>query len=91
MNARHKSADRALFYFYLALWVWLPLPLGSNRVWAVSVVEIAVFLLTTGWLVLYLRGKVRINDTFKMALLPVTLLFLFVFWKTSIPLAATNW
>ncbi len=80
MNARHKSADRALFYFYLALWVWLPLPLGSNRVWAVSVVEIAVFLLTTGWLVLYLRGKVRINDTFKMALLPVTLLFLFVFW-----------
>lgn len=49
--------DRWIFLALLVLLVWLPLARGSNRLWAVSLFEVYVFLLAAGWLFLYLRGR----------------------------------
>ncbi|WP_406828082.1 O-antigen ligase family protein [Microbulbifer sp. ARAS458-1] len=43
-----------LFYGLLALLFWLPIPLGSHRPWAWSLMEVWVFALTAGWLLLNL-------------------------------------
>ncbi|WP_367990314.1 O-antigen ligase family protein [Vibrio sp. NTOU-M3] len=37
-----NKVDKACFYALLLLLVWLPIPLGSNRLWAWSLFEIAV-------------------------------------------------
>nr|WP_010133615.1 O-antigen ligase family protein [Microbulbifer agarilyticus] len=56
-----KSADhtarleRGLFYGLLALIFWLPIPLGSHRPWAWGLMEVWVFTLTAGWLLLNLK------------------------------------
>ena len=65
------GADRPLFYAYLALLLWLPLPLGSNRVWAWSLMEVWILALAVAWLIQYLRGKVDVNRSFLRAW-PVT-------------------
>jgi len=44
------DADRFLFYGLLALLVWLPLPLGSNRPWAMAIMQLWVLVLFTLWL-----------------------------------------
>jgi len=65
------GADRPLFYAYLALLLWLPLPLGSNRVWAWSLMEMWILGLAVAWLIQYFRGKVDVNRSFLRAW-PVT-------------------
>lgn len=50
------APDRRLFYALLMLLVWLPLPLGSNRVWAMALMQLAVTLLALAWLHA-LRGR----------------------------------
>ena len=42
--------DKGLFYALLVLLFWLPIPLGSNRIWAWSIVEIYAFCLLIAWL-----------------------------------------
>jgi O-antigen ligase len=42
--------------------VWAPIPLGSNRAWAWSVLEIAIFALLAAWLVLWALGRTRRGD-----------------------------
>ena len=44
------GADRFLFYGLLALLVWLPLPLGSNRPWAMAIMQLWVLVLFALWL-----------------------------------------
>ena len=46
--------EAGLFYGLLALLFWLPIPLGSHRPWAWSLMEVWVFALTAGWLLLNL-------------------------------------
>jgi len=65
------GADRSLFYAYLALLLWLPLPLGSNRAWAWSLMEVWILGLALAWLSQYLRGRVDVNRSFLRAW-PVT-------------------
>ena len=51
------KADRVLFWALLLLLVWVPIPLGSNRPWAWTVLEIYAFALLAAWLVLWaVRG-----------------------------------
>ena len=59
--------ESGLFYGFLFLLIWLPLPLGSNRVWAWSLMEAGVFCLSIAWLVLLLRGQVHFGAHFKQA------------------------
>lgn len=47
--------SRSLFLFYLLLVAWVPLPLGSNRVWSWSLLEVWVYCLgaatAIGWVI----------------------------------------
>ena len=58
------SPTRRIFAAYLALLVLAPIPLGSNRPWAWTILELWVFLLAMWWLLGYLRGKHRSNTVF---------------------------
>jgi len=74
------AADRPVYYTFLALLLWLPLPLGSNRIWAWSIMEVWVLLLAVGWLIQFLRGRVWLSRAFHRAM-PVTIcLALVVLW-----------
>ncbi|WP_193771093.1 O-antigen ligase family protein [Candidatus Magnetaquicoccus inordinatus] len=55
MNDFSHTLWNRLFHAYLLLLIWLPLPLGSNRAWAWSLMEGAVLLLLTAWLLLQWR------------------------------------
>ena len=50
INMKHMDAvqDSGVFAGLMALLVWAPLPLGSNRVWAIGVLLVAVLLLLLG-------------------------------------------
>ena len=68
---------KALFFAFLVLLVWLPMPLGSNRVWAWSIMEVWVLVLSLLWLVQYMRGRVAVSQAFLRAV-PVSVCLLFV-------------
>jgi O-antigen ligase len=57
---RNVSPDKPLFYAFCILLVWLPLPMGSNRPWAWSIMEIWTALIFISWCWLYFRNKVVI-------------------------------
>lgn len=67
MNERAAPFENRLFYALLALLVWLPLPLGSNRVWAEALFEIAVALLSLLWLFGWWRNRVTVGAAFSGA------------------------
>lgn len=54
-TGRSLRYSRSLFLFYLLLLVWVPLPLGSNRVWSWSLLEVWVYCLgaatAIGWVI----------------------------------------
>lgn len=52
------QTDDRLFWSFLIFLVWIPLPLGSNRPWAVAILEIWAFLIATFWLIKYHKGLV---------------------------------
>ncbi len=54
--------DKALFWLLVALLLWVPIPLGSNRPWAWSILEIAAYLLTAAWLLLWVLGRARLSE-----------------------------
>lgn len=56
------AANRGLFACYLALIFWTPIPLGSNRPWSWTILELWVFVLATWWLVVFARGKNHRNS-----------------------------
>ena len=68
MSAHHvRHRDLGLFSLLVLLLLWLPLPYGSNTVWATTLLEILVFLLTMGWLVAYARRRTRPTPAFRAA------------------------
>ena len=68
------SPDRVLFYAFVALFFWLPLPLGSNRAWAWSLMQVWVAMLGLWWLWLFRAGHVDLTSAFRKAW-PVFILF----------------
>jgi O-antigen ligase len=61
------DAGAVLFWAFLALLVWAPIPLGSNRAWAWTFLEVACFALLAGWLVLWAFGWVEVPVPLKSA------------------------
>ena len=80
-QVQDTSSDKALYYAFCALIAWLPLPLGSNRPWAWSIMEIWVYLLTAAWFWLYFRNKVNISVSLSSGRYVV---FAFVLWLAFI-------
>ena len=72
-----KSPDRFLFIGLLALFIWAPLPLGSNRPWAWSLMEVWVYVLAIVWLLMYMLRKVSLTLVFYEAR---PMVYLFGFW-----------
>ncbi len=65
----------------MAVLVWVPLPFASNRIWAGALLAFLVFVLLAGWLLLYLFGKVQVeNNIWRYARLPFWLLILVQLW-----------
>ena len=52
--------EKIIFYLFLALLVWMPLPVGSNRVWFLSIAEIWLFILSILLLFVFWQGKLQI-------------------------------
>ncbi|MBF0383058.1 MAG: O-antigen ligase family protein [Magnetococcales bacterium] len=71
---RRSRSPRYLFYIFLALIFCIPFPLGGNRPWAWSIVEVWIFLITMIWFLLYAFSKVSLTPAYKKAL-PVILLW----------------
>ncbi|MDQ3026397.1 MAG: O-antigen ligase family protein [Pseudomonadota bacterium] len=60
-------AEKALFWLLLILLLWAPIPLGSNRVWAWSLLEVATFALVAAWLLLCALGRASVPDSLAKA------------------------
>jgi len=67
-------------YVFFALVAWLPLPLGSNRGWAWSLMEIWVLLLFAAVLLAYHRDKLCPSPAARAAKPILLVLSLFVLW-----------
>ena len=55
------------FWAWTALLMWAPIPLGSNRPWAWSLLEVAACALGALWLCCYALGKVGLTDPLRRA------------------------
>ena len=73
--------EKALFWLLLALLVWLPVPLGSNRVWAWSLMEVAAFALAGAWAMLWALGKVAFTPSLAKASPALILLALWIAYQ----------
>ena len=61
------TAEKVLFGLLLLLLLWVPIPLGSNRVWAWSILEVAAYALVGIWGLLWALGQVRVPDSLAKA------------------------
>ncbi|OOZ75961.1 hypothetical protein BOW50_10605 [Solemya velum gill symbiont] len=83
-----RDAPRPLFILYLFLIAWLPIPLGSNRVWAWSLFEVAICLLAGVWLVYILTRKLSLPEALIRLKIPLLLLGAWILyqWLQLVPL-----
>jgi len=78
---RDIRPDKVLFWLLVLLLLWVPIPLGSNRAWAWSLLEIAAYLLTAAWLVLWTFRRVHLSDAAKGAWPVLALLAAWLFYS----------
>ena len=69
-----RPVGRAAFGLLLGLIVWAPVPLGSNRPWAWTLLEIGIFATGLLWLAAHLRREAGITPAARAAW-PALLLF----------------
>ena len=62
-----QNSDQYIYYGFLFLIVWVPLPLGSNRAWAWSIMEMGIYALSFFWIILWLRERVVFSPVFLKA------------------------
>ncbi len=78
-HSSQRSPDHWLYVSFILLLIWIPLPLGSNREWAWSIMEVWVMVLSLCWCVLYLKNKVQFSSAFRSAKWVIAL---FLIWLT---------
>jgi O-antigen ligase len=64
---REFPFEAFFFWAWAAVLMWAPIPLGSNRPWAWSLLEVAAFGLGALWLSCFALGKVTLTDPFRRA------------------------
>jgi len=72
--------NRLLFIAYAGLFIWLPVPFGSKFPWAISVMEIWIYLLAMATILMLASQRLLLPDTFRKNTLPVLLLLFATLW-----------
>ncbi|RLA11945.1 MAG: O-antigen ligase family protein, partial [Gammaproteobacteria bacterium] len=67
MKRQLSPVNDRLFVAFLTLLIWVPLPWASNRVFAWSLMEMAVFVIAMIWLWQYHQGKRVLTPAFRKA------------------------
>ena len=73
--------DRFFFWSWAVILVWAPIPLGSNRPWAWSLLELLTFGLAACWLVCFAMKKVVVTEPFRRARWFLALLALWLVYQ----------
>ncbi|MCY7388510.1 MAG: O-antigen ligase family protein, partial [Burkholderiales bacterium] len=66
-QTREFPYDRFFFWSWAVILVWAPIPLGSNRPWAWSLLELLTFGLAACWLICFAMNKVVVTEPFRRA------------------------
>lgn len=77
---RRPRSHRLLFAGFLGLILWAPLPLGSNRPWAVAILEVWAYALALWWICGYAFGSQAVSPAFRRAWPAIALLMLWLFF-----------
>lgn len=72
--------DRQLFGAFCLLLVWAPIPLGSNRIWAMQLLQMWVALIAAGLCWLIATGQIRPSASLQKARLPLLTLSGIILW-----------
>ena len=64
---REFPFEAFFFWAWIVILIWSPIPLGSNRPWAWSLLEVAACGLAALWLACYAFGKVDLTESFRRA------------------------
>ena len=79
-HASRPTSDRHLFVAFCLLIVWAPIPLGSNRVWAMQLLQAWVALISAGLCWQVARGQLELAPALRKAWLPTAMLSGIVLW-----------
>lgn len=66
-SAFRWSSEAVLFWLLVGLLLWAPIPLGSNRAWASSLLEIGLFSILALWIVAWALNAVQVPDVVRSA------------------------
>jgi len=80
-QSREFPYDQFFFWSWAVILVWAPIPLGSNRPWAWSLLEILTFGLAACWLICFAMKKVVVTETFRRARWFLALLALWLVYQ----------
>ena len=80
MRRAARVFDDAAFWLFVALVVWAPIPLGSNRPWAWSLLEIGIYLVGILWLLAYAGRGVGFTPVLRGAWPALGLFGLWLAW-----------
>lgn len=77
-QANHSTGTGGIFWGLVALLVWLPIPFGSNRPWAVAIMEIWVYLLAIWWLLAYYMRRCDLTLVFRKSKIVLLVMMLWL-------------
>jgi putative inorganic carbon (HCO3(-)) transporter len=91
MRRAARVFDDAAFWLFALLILWAPIPLGSNRPWAWSLLEVGIFLVGVLWLFAYAGRAVEPTPVLRRAWPGLALFVLWLGWLAAqwIPLPAS--
>ncbi len=78
-----KRCELTLFWLLLIVIAWLPIPLGSNRVWSWSLMELLIFTLASCLMVAYLAAKKPVPGVLITIKWPLMLLGIWLIYQLA--------
>lgn len=80
MPSLRSAPDRHLFFAFCLLIVWAPIPLGSNRVWAMQILQAWIAVISAGLCWQIGKGRLELAPALKKAWIPVACLSGILLW-----------
>jgi len=73
-NRIAEKIDTILFWALLGVLAWLPIPLGSNRGWSWSLMEMMILTLSVSWVIVHMLTRSPLPSVLRELRLPLVLL-----------------